>query len=328
MALSTKARKILWGRSGNVCAFPGCPQHLAYSSANQPDTIVIGEECHIYARAADGPRGVLQNADVEVDSHLNVILLCPTHHRIIDSQPDVFTVTALRDMKASHERRVRDSQRAFDTLNELKTSGYENVCSGDRVANAWRFGPSLLVACSFGSDPILLKDGRWQCGGIVFRHIQDSRSETLLTSSEAEPDVQYWTEDQVLYVVQDTYEPESKSLVPFIENRFDLCSYPAMRSQYLLLSEFPGSIAEFPKIIERLMKSEYDPSVDYESLLYRLRNIGLSEPEYVLKQISALRSMKWYDGAAAETATSVVKELEIVRSIKLSGSNEPIQRTA
>jgi hypothetical protein len=278
---------------------------------------VIGEECHIYARADGGPRSASQDANTEVDSHLNVILLCPTHHRIVDEQPQVFTVTALRDMKASHEQRVRESQRAFDALNELKTAGYENMCSGLHVANAWRFGPSLLVACSFGSNPILLPNGRWQGAGIIFKHILDSRSETLLMSSEAEPDLQYWAKNQVLYIVQNTYEPGSRSFVPFVEHRFDLGSYPAMRSQHLLLGEFPGSVETLPTILEHLKRSDYDPNVDYESLLYQLRNIGLSEPAHVLNQIFELRSMKWYDGAAAEAATSVANELKIVKNIKL-----------
>ena len=269
---------------------------------------------------AEGPRGTSQVADAKVDSHVNIILLCPTHHRIVDEQPEVFTVAALRDMKVSHEQKVRESQRHFDTLNELKASGYEAMCSGLRVGNVWHFGSSLLVACLFGSDPILLQNGRWKGSGIEFKHNQKSKSETLLTSTEAEPDVEYWVANHVLYIIQTTYEPESKSLVPFVEHQFDFGSYPAIQSKRLLLNEFHRSIEELPKIMEQLKKHEYDRNIDYGSLLYRLRNIGLSEPEHVLKQISELRSLKWYDGINAEAAKSVIDELEIVRSIKLSRS--------
>jgi len=320
MTLSAKNRKILWGRSGNVCTFPGCGQRLTDSISYHDETIVIGEECHISARASGGPRAAPRDADNDVDSHVNVVLFCPTHHRIVDEQPAVFTVSVLKDMKNLHEMRVRESQRSFDLLGQLKASGADELCSGQRIVFAWRFDPSLIIVCSFGSDPQLLENGRWQGSGLAFKHIRDGRSEMLLVSSEAEPDIQYWTEGQVLCVVQHTYESGAKSLVPFVKRMFDINSYPATRSQNLLLREFPELNKELSKIMDQLRSSEYNPELSYEVLIYQLRNIGLSDPDNMKRQISALRSMKWCDGAVAEAVAAVEEELDIIHEIKSSQS--------
>ena len=41
------------------------------------------------------------------DDYDNLMLLCQEHHRLIDQQPHRFTVERLRQMKADHERRIR-----------------------------------------------------------------------------------------------------------------------------------------------------------------------------------------------------------------------------
>ena len=88
MPLAIRDRKILWARSGNRCAFPGCAQELVERGYGQAANIVIGEEAHISARRPSGPRGIGTGGD---DTYDNLLLLCRTHHRIIDEQPDVFT---------------------------------------------------------------------------------------------------------------------------------------------------------------------------------------------------------------------------------------------
>lgn len=102
MSISVLNRKILWGRSGNRCSFPGC--NLELDIASEGKHTVIGEECHIEAQSPGGPR---YNPDLsDVDGHENLILLCPSHHKIIDSNPEEYTVEKLKKMKADHENRV------------------------------------------------------------------------------------------------------------------------------------------------------------------------------------------------------------------------------
>src|SRR6266850_1091012 len=106
MPLAIRDRKILWARSGNRCAFPGCAQELVERGCGQAANIVIGEEAHISARRPSGPRGIGTGGD---DTYDNLLLLCPTHHRIIDEQPAVFTMQTLNAFKVAHEARVRES---------------------------------------------------------------------------------------------------------------------------------------------------------------------------------------------------------------------------
>ena len=104
MSIQPRDRKLLWGRSGNRCAI--CRRLLVVdsSAAGDPDA-VVGEEAHIVARSAAGPRGsVVRTAD---DGYENLILLCALHHKVVDDQPAHFTTERLRAIKADHEAWVR-----------------------------------------------------------------------------------------------------------------------------------------------------------------------------------------------------------------------------
>ena len=57
MSISLKTHKMLWGRSGNMCAFPNCKKELVMDESETDDASVIGEEAHIIARKENGPRG-------------------------------------------------------------------------------------------------------------------------------------------------------------------------------------------------------------------------------------------------------------------------------
>ena len=60
MELTSRDRKLLWGRARNLCAFPQCRQALtedevdARTGASFPT--VVGEEAHIHSATPDGPR--------------------------------------------------------------------------------------------------------------------------------------------------------------------------------------------------------------------------------------------------------------------------------
>lgn len=81
-SISVADRKLLWGLSGNECAFPQCAQLLtaipaeegAESGSTRP--IVVGEEAHIVAEEDDGPRGDRSTPVPERNAYPNLILLC------------------------------------------------------------------------------------------------------------------------------------------------------------------------------------------------------------------------------------------------------------
>lgn len=94
MTISSRTRKILWARSGNECAFSDCKQELIVLGIDGSST-VIGEEAHIVAQKLDGPRGDGSPPGGDIDGVANLILVCPTHHRLIDDQPQNFSIGML-----------------------------------------------------------------------------------------------------------------------------------------------------------------------------------------------------------------------------------------
>ena len=108
MSITVRSRKKLWGGSGNLCAFEGCNQLLHLTTGENSGSL-IGEECHIEAQSVNGPRYNAKLTDEQRDDYSNLILLCPTHHKMIDDDPDKFTVDVLKKMKTDHEKRVRQA---------------------------------------------------------------------------------------------------------------------------------------------------------------------------------------------------------------------------
>jgi hypothetical protein len=94
--------KILWGRAANRCAFPDCRIELTPDGA----TNTLGEIAHIIAESPNGPRGDKDMSLELRDDYSNLILLCPTHHRMIDNNPEEWTAENLKRIKQDHEKWV------------------------------------------------------------------------------------------------------------------------------------------------------------------------------------------------------------------------------
>lgn len=108
----TSTLKALFAKSGNQCAFPECDHPLVDDSDH-----VFADVCHIEASAPHGPRYNSAQTDEERQSHDNLILLCPNHHKRIDLDVQSFTVEKLKEMREEHEsaqtRDYRISQTAL-----------------------------------------------------------------------------------------------------------------------------------------------------------------------------------------------------------------------
>jgi hypothetical protein len=110
VSLTVVARKALWGRSGNRCAY--CKRDLmpttdeATGAAFTGAGLLIGEEAHIRSGRAEGPR---HDPDYEnVDGYDNLVLLCPTHHTLVDKDGGAaYSVSQLEQLKRDHEEWVR-----------------------------------------------------------------------------------------------------------------------------------------------------------------------------------------------------------------------------
>ncbi len=108
MAISQKSIKILWSAAGGRCAFPDCWERLCYHEAEGAAPYTLGEMAHICGDKPGANRHNPNQTDAERDDYQNLILLCPTHHTLIDREENesIYTAAALHEMKAAHEVRV------------------------------------------------------------------------------------------------------------------------------------------------------------------------------------------------------------------------------
>jgi hypothetical protein len=106
MSITDRTRKILWGRSGNLCAY--WRRVLVENGTDLSDESVVGDECHIIGEKPGAARGHLGVGRKDLDEYDNLILLCKVHHKLVDDQPETYPVDKLRAMKAAHELWVKE----------------------------------------------------------------------------------------------------------------------------------------------------------------------------------------------------------------------------
>ncbi len=99
--------KILFAKSGNVCAFPGCNMPIIAESGDNSKP--LAEMAHMIAYQDDGPRADPNLPILERNKASNLILLCPSHHAIVDKFEYQFNVHVLREMKKRHEEKFAPS---------------------------------------------------------------------------------------------------------------------------------------------------------------------------------------------------------------------------
>ena len=109
MQLSNLDRKALWGKSGDRCSYnfgtESCDRELIRNESGH--AVALGEECHIVGDKPTSARYIEDFPDRETYS--NAILMCGYHHKLIDDDRDVYTVDRLHEMKAKHEKRIREA---------------------------------------------------------------------------------------------------------------------------------------------------------------------------------------------------------------------------
>lgn len=98
--MSALDRKRLWGKAANRCAL--CNTPLTRPETTHDAETVIGEEAHIVGRRPGAAR-YRPLSESQRDAYPNRILLCPTHHAVIDGQPGVWNEERLLERKLRHE---------------------------------------------------------------------------------------------------------------------------------------------------------------------------------------------------------------------------------
>lgn len=113
ISISSTEQKILFAKSGNVCAFPGCdlPIIAEVGDENKP----LAEIAHMLAYEDDGPRSDPNLPVEDRNKASNLILLCPTHHTLVDKFEYQFNIHVLREMKMQHEQKFGGSSLGIET---------------------------------------------------------------------------------------------------------------------------------------------------------------------------------------------------------------------
>jgi hypothetical protein len=130
MAISQSDLKLLFQKSGNRCAFPNCGKQLFIQEDNQEKPTLISNIAHIVAQSNDGPRGNFALDLEKRDQENNLLLLCPEHHKLIDDQPERYSVERLRGIKTDHELFIEKSTGNYSrNQNYAKSQKEETVFS-------------------------------------------------------------------------------------------------------------------------------------------------------------------------------------------------------
>lgn len=104
--ISEKVRQQIWLRAGGRCEYLGCNAPLWKDELTQAE-MNRAYLAHIIADTPGGPRGdPILSAQLKTDPG-NIMLLCDTHHRMIDREErDKHSVELLRKYKQAHEERI------------------------------------------------------------------------------------------------------------------------------------------------------------------------------------------------------------------------------
>lgn len=108
-SISDKNKYMLWAISGGRCQYRGCNKILhtdILTKRNFNQSYIA----HIVADSPGGPRGCATRSVQLADDITNLMLLCDTHHRLID-RDDVTgnPESLLLEMKAEHENRIANA---------------------------------------------------------------------------------------------------------------------------------------------------------------------------------------------------------------------------
>lgn len=110
VAIRQAELKKLALRSGGCCAFPECRKRLTAVDPTTGEVAVLGHIAHIVAQNDDGPRGDPEMSAADRDRYENLVLLCTSHHQLVDAPANhaTFTVERLTALRDDHEAWVAE----------------------------------------------------------------------------------------------------------------------------------------------------------------------------------------------------------------------------
>ena len=148
MAISQKTIKLLWANAAGRCAFPDCGALLCMPESGKAAPYTIGEMAHIRGEKRGANRHDPSQSTEQRDGYANLILLCPTHHTLIDKPENAaaYSVNLLLNMKLQHNRDVEDrlKKTAYKNKREVAKTVYSLLAQNHAVFN--NYGPRSEIA--------------------------------------------------------------------------------------------------------------------------------------------------------------------------------------
>ena len=116
---SEKTIKTLFAKSGNRCAFPECTSKIVTEKTEESDSFISAQIAHIYASSTNGPRGQSVLSQREKNTPENLIILCPNHHMLVDSQPNSYPPETLKAWKKAREQSSSVDTESLEILEKI-----------------------------------------------------------------------------------------------------------------------------------------------------------------------------------------------------------------
>lgn len=221
---STTLRELA-GRSGYVCAFPGCRRLTVGPSDDRKSGLsMVGVGAHITAASDKGPR---YNKDLSPEERSDVnngVWMCQTHAKLVDDNESKHTVSELQRWKTQHEdwvfRRVANGPAhphagvsvlrisnigPFRQCTEIKF-GRVTVVVGDNGAGKSTVCEALAA---FSGEPLFSQFAeRWMFGTAVDG---DASIETVVVKGDDMTNVKLIERFLPFYLASDAEEDENPS---------------------------------------------------------------------------------------------------------------------
>lgn len=121
-----KDLESLFGLAAGRCSFPDCRGKLLHWADSPDDPVVLGQVAHIVASSDKGPRAQPSMPEADRNKYENLILLCSSHHKLIDTLDSTYSVDQLKAFKVMHERWVEDT--LTQSMDKIVSAELDVVC--------------------------------------------------------------------------------------------------------------------------------------------------------------------------------------------------------
>jgi hypothetical protein len=198
------------------------------------DDVLVGEICHIKGKKRGAARYDEAQTTAELNDYTNLILLCATHHKVVDDDEEAYSVERLIRMKISHEA---SSTSISDKDSTQVANSYHQFINTDQLlgiaANSFT-ASTVTVNAGMASNPISTR--QLQAAENLWADIRTLQKEfgslifvdTILVPDEMDEFFKFGKHWQLMEVVNNYSDPKyvAKKIVavdpdkerPFVNN--------------------------------------------------------------------------------------------------------------